>query len=185
MPRSPYFRKISASNSSLIIVSGRPSPNLLWLVNGIPVSDSASVTVLKRRKQNSVNSMATSDSGLVVSSSLMVGTVQRRNVDSTYTCLASNSNMTQASRAAVELQMNRKFVICWIRFKLKVCEITGKSFVAAHGEFCVFSFVALTGAPRRVQFRSCLYSIPSSSSYVALSGPNPISDRGPRSTWAT
>ena len=44
----------------------------------------------------------------IVTSSLMVGAVQRKNVDTTYTCLASNSNMTQASRANVKLQMNRK-----------------------------------------------------------------------------
>ena len=44
----------------------------------------------------------------LVTSSLLVGAVQRKNVDTVYTCLASNSNMTQASRAAVKLQMNRK-----------------------------------------------------------------------------
>ena len=44
----------------------------------------------------------------LVTSSLMVGAVQRKDVDTEYTCLASNSNMTQASRAAVKLQMNRE-----------------------------------------------------------------------------
>ncbi len=44
----------------------------------------------------------------VVSSSLLVGTVHRRDVDTSFTCLASNSNMTQASRAEVTLQMNRE-----------------------------------------------------------------------------
>ncbi len=44
----------------------------------------------------------------VVSSSLLVGTVQRKDVDSGFTCLASNSNMTQASRAEVKLQMHRE-----------------------------------------------------------------------------
>ena len=44
----------------------------------------------------------------LVTSSLMVGAVQRKDVDTVYTCLASNSNMTQASRAVVKLQMNRK-----------------------------------------------------------------------------
>ena len=39
---------------------------------------------------------------------LWVGTVQRRDVDSRYTCLASNSNMTQASREEVQLQLNRE-----------------------------------------------------------------------------
>jgi len=44
----------------------------------------------------------------LVTSSLMIGAVQRKDVDTVYSCLASNSNMTQASRAAVKLQMNRK-----------------------------------------------------------------------------
>ena len=44
----------------------------------------------------------------LVTSSLLVGAVQRVDVDTVYTCLASNSNMTQASRASVKLQMNRK-----------------------------------------------------------------------------
>ena len=43
-----------------------------------------------------------------VSSTLSVGVIQRGDVDTTYTCLASNSNMTQASRATLHLQMNRK-----------------------------------------------------------------------------
>lgn len=47
-------------------------------------------------------------SALVVSSTVNVGSVQRRDVDTTFTCLASNSNMTQASREEVTLQMNRK-----------------------------------------------------------------------------
>ena len=45
---------------------------------------------------------------IVTSSEMVVGPVHRRDVDSTFTCLASNSNMTQASRATVVLQMNRK-----------------------------------------------------------------------------
>ena len=44
----------------------------------------------------------------VVSSSLYMGAVQRRDVDTVFTCLASNSNMTQASRAEIALQMNRE-----------------------------------------------------------------------------
>ena len=44
----------------------------------------------------------------LITSSLFVGAVQRKDVDTVYTCLASNSNMTQASRAVVKLQMNRK-----------------------------------------------------------------------------
>jgi len=52
--------------------------------------------------------MPTRDGGSVVSSSLMVGVVQRKDVDTSYTCLASNSDMTQASRAEVTLQMNRE-----------------------------------------------------------------------------
>lgn len=44
-----------------------------------------------------------------VVSSLLVGSVQRKDLDTTYTCLASNSNMTQASRATVRLQMNRTY----------------------------------------------------------------------------
>ena len=44
----------------------------------------------------------------LITSSLMVGAVQRKDVDTVYTCLASNSNMTQASRASIKLQMNRK-----------------------------------------------------------------------------
>ena len=44
----------------------------------------------------------------LVTSSLLVGAVQRKDVDTVYSCLASNSNMTQASRASIKLQMNRK-----------------------------------------------------------------------------
>ena len=44
----------------------------------------------------------------LVTSSLLVGIVQRKDVDTVYACLASNSNMTQASRASVKLEMNRK-----------------------------------------------------------------------------
>ena len=49
----------------------------------------------------------------LITSSLFVGAVQRKDVDTVYTCLASNSNMTQASRAAVKLQMNRKYHLCY------------------------------------------------------------------------
>ena len=47
---------------------------------------------------------------------MIVGPVHRRDVDSTFTCLASNSNMTQASRATVHLQMNRKNVFVLLFF---------------------------------------------------------------------
>ena len=53
---------------------------------------------------------------IVTSSEMVVGPVHRRDVDSTFTCLASNSNMTQASRATVVLQMNRKNFIFFIYF---------------------------------------------------------------------
>ena len=52
----------------------------------------------------------------LVTSSLMVGAVERIDVDTEYTCLASNSNMTQASRAAVKLQMNREYTITSTHF---------------------------------------------------------------------
>ena len=93
------------THSFLYYIAGRPAPDLHWLINGIPVSVSESVTVLQRREQAATASSAATT---VVSSSLMVGTVQRKNVDTTFTCLASNSNMTQASRAEVTLQMNRE-----------------------------------------------------------------------------
>ena len=60
-------------------------------------------------------------SSSVVSSSLLVGTVQRKDVDTFYTCLASNSNMTQASRAEVRLQMNCEWRLTFFfhfRFRL-------------------------------------------------------------------
>ena len=50
----------------------------------------------------------------LITSSLFIGAVQRKDVDTIYTCLASNSNMTQASRAIVKLQMNRKRYFCYI-----------------------------------------------------------------------
>ena len=49
----------------------------------------------------------------LITSSLFVGAVQRKDVDTVYTCLASNSNMTQASRAVVKLQMNREYMFCF------------------------------------------------------------------------
>ena len=86
--------------SLLLRPSGRPAPALHWLINGIAVSVSESVRTVDQRREEAATT--------VVSSSLMVGTVQRKNVDTAFTCLASNSNMTQASRAEVTLQMNRE-----------------------------------------------------------------------------
>ena len=50
----------------------------------------------------------------LITSSLFIGAVQRKDVDTIYTCLASNSNMTQASRAIVKLQMNRECYFYYI-----------------------------------------------------------------------
>ena len=97
--------------------SGRPKPSLHWLSNGrhvqsgtnleseAGVTDEATDAAVGPPHRVLGESVNEDD---VVTSSLVVGPVHRRDVDSTFTCLASNSNMTQASRATVLLQMNRK-----------------------------------------------------------------------------
>lgn len=80
---------------------GKPPPNLFWLINGRAVAESKSIQIQQKTLPD-----PTSRTNSVVSSSLLVGVVQRDDVDTTYTCLASNSNMTQASREEVKLEMN-------------------------------------------------------------------------------
>jgi hypothetical protein len=70
--------------------------------------DRALPTAVIAYSPSAASSQASSTLSSVVSATLLVGPVQRKHVDTVYTCLASNSNMTQASKAEVKLQMNRK-----------------------------------------------------------------------------
>ena len=110
---------------------GTPKPSIYWWINGMPaplglVLDST-FSLANDDRQMSSGHWSLPPSSEAVSSTLSVGVVQRGDVDTTYTCLASNSNMTQASRATLHLQLNRKhfhfFVRCDISFpyNLKIC----------------------------------------------------------------
>ncbi len=96
---------------SFLSIPGRPKPNLHWLVNGRPLqpqTGSSGATSQNSPSRHRVLGTSTDEESAVVTASLDVGPVHRRDVDSTFTCLASNTNMTQASRATVVLQMNRE-----------------------------------------------------------------------------
>jgi len=114
------------------VSGGRPTPSLHWWINGVQAPEGLIVsqqpeslpskvlsqTDLLRLQQQRFNSFhsgsnpfsssspSSSKSAAAATSTLLVGVVQRKDVDTTFTCLASNSNMTQASRATVNLQMN-------------------------------------------------------------------------------
>ena len=92
-------------NLSTLVFTGRPKPGLHWLSNGRHVVQYETRSGLEDPSLVLGQSVNEDE---IVTSSLIVGPVHRRDVDSTFTCLASNSNMTQASRATVVLQMNCK-----------------------------------------------------------------------------
>ena len=105
-------QKIDLHIHFLTIIVGTPKPSIYWWINGMPaplglVLDST-FSLANDDRQMSSGHWSLPPSSEAVSSTLSVGVVQRGDVDTTYTCLASNSNMTQASRATLHLQMNRK-----------------------------------------------------------------------------
>ena len=111
-----YLRRLSYVIHFLTIIVGTPKPSIYWWINGMPaplglVLDST-FSLANDDRQMSSSHWSLPPSSEAVSSTLSVGVVQRGDVDTTYTCLASNSNMTQASRATLHLQMNRKPLFC-------------------------------------------------------------------------
>ena len=107
------YRIIKNLRKKNLSLAGRPKPSLHWLSNGRHVVQYETYSGLE--DQNRVLGQSVNEDE-VVTSTLVVGPVHRRDVDSSFTCLASNSNMTQASRATVVLQMNCK----WIKNKIHI-----------------------------------------------------------------
>ena len=103
---SLHLYRIIKSLRKNLSLAGRPKPSLHWLSNGRHVVQYETYSGLE--DQNRVLGQSVNEDE-VVTSTLVVGPVHRRDVDSSFTCLASNSNMTQASRATVVLQMNCKW----------------------------------------------------------------------------
>lgn len=77
--------------SAILLLTGRPQPEVRWLINGELVDD--------QYEHNS---------GDVIENRLLWPSIQRNNLNSIYTCQATNTDLVDAKESSFVLDMNCK-----------------------------------------------------------------------------
>lgn len=78
----------------ILLLTGRPQPEVRWLINGLPVDDEC--------EQNS---------GDVIENRLLWPSIARNDLNSVFTCQALNTILVEPKETSFVLDMNCKYLL--------------------------------------------------------------------------